>query len=371
LQDGEPCGKCTACIEIDNDASIDVIEVDAASNAMVSDARALREAAMYKSTNLRYRAFILDEAHAMSKASFDTLLKILEETPPNIVFILCTTLITAIPDTIISRCMAFPFRRVSVDQTIERLKFICDNEGFSYELPALREIAVSTNGSMRDAISRLDQLSILLSENFTVEGTRQGLGVPSFTIIKNVLKNSLDKDPTNFWRSLEDIESFPDPLEIVARIEKTVHYAKLVGMSILDPSKIEIERSFVEEIVKHPNFSIDWANNAISKLIIAQNNFRQRSPLTLLRLKSDLSNLLRDPVIVKTTGEKAIYTENKTSQGRNPLISSVNSENTLSNFVTANETVVSDASPKGVDTSVPMSVENLASLFGGSVIVKR
>ncbi len=154
---GDPCNECEACRGIDSGAILDVIEIDAASNGGVEDIRALREAANYTPADVRKRVYILDEAHMLSTAAFPALLKILEEPPEHLVFILATTDLARIPITILSRCQHFSFRRIMPEDIAGRLQYVAGQEDFQLTDGAAALLARLGDGSMRDALSLLDQ----------------------------------------------------------------------------------------------------------------------------------------------------------------------------------------------------------------------
>ncbi len=154
---GDPCNECDACRGIDSGAIMDVIEIDAASNGGVEDIRALREAANYTPADVKKRVYILDEAHMITTAAFPALLKILEEPPEHLVFILATTDLAKIPITILSRCQHFSFRRIMPEDIAGRLKYVASQEGFGLTEGAAGLLARLGDGSMRDALSLLDQ----------------------------------------------------------------------------------------------------------------------------------------------------------------------------------------------------------------------
>ena len=154
-----PCGKCEACLEIARGTSMDVLEIDAASHGS-------------------YRVVILDEVHMLSKAAFNALLKTLEEPPPHVVFILATTEVHKVPQTILSRVQRYDFRRLSPSQVAGRLRTICEADKIEYEPEALEIVAIRADGSMRDGLSLFDQVWAYCGSPITAEGTRFILGVP-------------------------------------------------------------------------------------------------------------------------------------------------------------------------------------------------
>ena len=155
--DGEPCNKCKSCAGIENGSILDVLELDAASNNGVDNVRALREEAIYTPASVRKRVYIVDEVHMLSTAAFNALLKILEEPPEHLIFILATTELHKVPATILSRCQRFSFRRISPAAIAERLRLVAEKEGLDLTLDAAEKLAALADGSMRDGLSLLDQ----------------------------------------------------------------------------------------------------------------------------------------------------------------------------------------------------------------------
>src|SRR5215510_1555693 len=155
----EPCGVCPSCIEISASRSIDVMEIDAASNTGVDNVRdVIINTIQISPARDRYKIFIIDEVHMLSGAAFNALLKTLEEPPSGVVFIMATTELHKVPETILSRCQVFEFRTIATAKILERLKLIAKEEKISIPDDALREIARTGEGSMRDAQSALDQV---------------------------------------------------------------------------------------------------------------------------------------------------------------------------------------------------------------------
>ncbi|MFM8516937.1 MAG: DNA polymerase III subunit gamma/tau [Nevskiaceae bacterium] len=153
-----PCGECATCREIDEGRFVDLIEVDAASRTKVDDTRELLDNVQYAPTRGRYKVYLIDEVHMLSTHSFNALLKTLEEPPPHVKFLLATTDPQKLPVTVLSRCLQFNLKRLSVSLIAERIKTVLDAEGVPYEAPAVRLVAEAADGSMRDGLSLLDQL---------------------------------------------------------------------------------------------------------------------------------------------------------------------------------------------------------------------
>src|SRR5512140_3185685 len=175
----EPCGICDSCTEIRAGNAVDVIEIDAATNRGIDEIRELREAARYRPARDRFKIWILDEAHQITDAAFNALLKTLEEPPGHVVFMLATTEPEDIPQTIRSRCQHFSFHAVKFDEIVKQLREIALQEKIEVEPNALAMLAEAGDGSMRDALSLLDQAIASSEGQLTAEPVRQLIGVAS------------------------------------------------------------------------------------------------------------------------------------------------------------------------------------------------
>ncbi|MCX7622464.1 MAG: DNA polymerase III subunit gamma/tau, partial [Thermomicrobium sp.] len=176
-----PCNRCAACRAIASGAAVDIVEIDAASNRGVDDIRDLREKVKYAPVELRTKFYIIDEAHQLTRDAFNAFLKTLEEPPPHVVFVLATTEPDKLPDTVASRCQRFDFRRLPVDQVVERLRFVCTQEGIPADEATLALIARRATGSLRDALGLLERLVVFAGESaadgpITLELALQVLG---------------------------------------------------------------------------------------------------------------------------------------------------------------------------------------------------
>ncbi|MDH4261823.1 MAG: DNA polymerase III subunit gamma/tau [Spirochaetia bacterium] len=193
-----PCGSCDNCIEISEGRNIDVIEMDAASNRGIEHIRDLRENVRFAPMKSSHKIYIIDEVHMLTNESFNALLKTLEEPPEHVVFIMATTEYHKIPETILSRCQAFPFKKFSNHEIIERLAFILNCEKIEFEKEALIPIAIKGEGSMRDAISLLDRI-ITYSGNQKIKYdlVNETLGIIPFQLYINFLENLITKNAGN------------------------------------------------------------------------------------------------------------------------------------------------------------------------------
>ena len=175
-EDGSPCGKCEVCMELALSGNFDVLEIDAASNNSVDQIRELTDKINFPPTAGKYKVYIIDEVHMLSKSAHNALLKTLEEPPEHAIFILATTEVHSIPATILSRCMRFDFRLIPVNKLVDRLKFVFDDNNVRYTEQAVRMIASAGQGSVRDALSIADMCVSYCSGDITYEGVLEVLG---------------------------------------------------------------------------------------------------------------------------------------------------------------------------------------------------
>lgn len=189
-----PCGKCASCLEITQGGAMDVIEIDAASNRGINEMRELRENVRFRPARDRYKVFIIDEAHQITNEAFNALLKTLEEPPEWVVFILCTTESHKIPVTIASRCQQFSFRSVDFDELVNRMRWICGEEGIAAEEEALAVLAQAGEGSVRDSLSALDQAIACCGTTLEAKDVRELLGLFSLDSLGTAAKALKDGD---------------------------------------------------------------------------------------------------------------------------------------------------------------------------------
>lgn len=213
-----PCGVCENCIDITNSTPMDVIEIDAASNRKVEDAQNILEKVMYAPVNSRYKIYIIDEVHMLSTTAFNALLKTLEEPPKNVIFILATTEVHKVLDTIKSRCQRFDFKRITTDDIVKHLRFISDSEKINITDDALSTIAKNSAGGMRDSIALLDQLSVLDGE-ITTDDINNLLGRLSFDTLNNLSDKIVNSKLQEALQELENIyNSGNEPVQILTNL---------------------------------------------------------------------------------------------------------------------------------------------------------
>ncbi len=212
----EPCGVCAACREIDSGRFIDLLEVDAASRTKVDDTRELLDNVQYSPTRGRYKVYLIDEVHMLSTHSFNALLKTLEEPPPHVKFLLATTDPQKLPVTVLSRCLQFNLKRLPVAQIAERMRHILETEGIAFEPAGLRLVAQAADGSVRDALSLLDQLIAFGGGNATEAEARAMLGTIARDHVVHLAEALASLNAPDLLRCAQSLEEFaPDHAQLL------------------------------------------------------------------------------------------------------------------------------------------------------------
>ena len=223
-QDGEPCNECEICKEILDGSLTDVVEMDAASNNSVEDIRSIRDEVNFLPTKAKYRVYIIDEVHMLSVGAFNALLKTLEEPPEHAIFILATTDPQKVPDTIISRCQCFSFSRISENKIVERLKYVCEKENIDISDDVLLDIAISSDGGLRDALGMLDKLSVYTTNKITYDDYISVSGLVTKSEIKKLAINILNGDMTYVLQTINNLyDSGKNLVQVFSRI---IYYIK-------------------------------------------------------------------------------------------------------------------------------------------------
>ncbi len=244
----EPCGECESCQNIIKGSSFDVIEIDGASNNGVDHIRELRENVSYTSMGGKYRIFVIDEVHMLTKGAFNALLKTLEEPPKNVIFIFATTEPQKIPETIHSRCQRYDFRRISSEQIVTHLEKICTNEDASYEKNGLQLVAHRADGSMRDSLSLLDQVFSFCKEGVNEKEVRSVLGLVETDVYSSIIEAITQKSPAPVLNAVEDIlnRGF-DLVEFITGFQEHLRlllFARLPG--IFENQRIDISEEALQ-----------------------------------------------------------------------------------------------------------------------------
>lgn len=255
-QDGEPCNECAHCKAILEGKFIDVVEMDAASNNSVDDIRELKERVIYPPSLGRYRVYIVDEVHMLSRGAFNALLKILEEPPSRLIFILATTEPQKIPPTILSRCQRYLFRRIGVKDMMGWMEKILQEEGATVDERALLSIAKHAQGAMRDALSLLDQV-LGYGKSLSYAEAMEALGLTQEETLFDLVRSLFRQDVTGCLKAVE--EAYAQGTDMVRLTEEIIElFRELLIVDETTAAKEILEREDVtdlEELAKETNFA--------------------------------------------------------------------------------------------------------------------
>ncbi len=291
-----PCNVCSICEDITTSRAVDVFEIDAATHTQVEKIRDLIENSRYAPTIARYKTFIIDEVHMLSRSAFNALLKTLEEPPPHVIFILATTELAKVPLTVLSRCQRYDFRRISLDEIVNRLKSIAQKEGISITDDALMTITLQADGSMRDAQGMLEHISATGKMPIDVEAVEDVLGLVGrstmhdlmYAIIKKDVPSTLDvvdmvyrygQDLSQLYRSL--LEQFRNILVLKAG------YTQL--------TLPEEEKTYLKDLIAE--IPLEEIHRCLSVLIRSEEDFKYSS-LPKVTLETILLRIISAPRLV-------------------------------------------------------------------------
>lgn len=359
-----PCNVCDSCIEIAESRSVDVIEIDGASNNGVDSIRELRETVGYMPSTGKFKIFIIDEVHMLSGSAFNALLKTLEEPPEHIIFIMATTEVHKIPQTILSRCQRFDFRRISLKEVSDQLAHICTSEKIEFEKEALWLVAKQGDGSMRDSQSLLDQVISFSNGPLTKAKTQDILGLTDRNLLFDTLAAILDRNSAQLVELLKKLRlTATDPelfMNELIELSRHLLVVKTAGVDAL--SLVEIPESEFQELATYTQKSstedihhlFDLLLKAIQDLAKSQDSYIVLEVL-LLRLATspridDLQTLLKG---ISQPGSVTLAQPTQ-SQGHTPPQRSMNSapaksmpmNNTTSLSATAPQKPAPSVTPK-------------------------
>ena len=303
-QDGNPCNCCVACRAIDDGSCMDVLEIDAASNNGVDSVRILRDDAIYTPSEVKKRVYIIDEVHMLSIAAFNALLKIIEEPPEHLLFILATTELNKVPATILSRCQRFSFRRLRPEDIAGRLNFIAYQEGIQIEPAALRLLSRLADGALRDGVSLLDQCASACTGELTEELVCRTLGLAGAKRTAELLMAAAKQDTAaalsifeTLYAEGKDLGALFDELSALCRDLLVLKAAPKSGISMLsgiadEAQAVELEKCLTPAELLRDLSLVQAAKGAVGKNADA----RVAAELCLMQLcepalKLDLSSL--------------------------------------------------------------------------------
>ena len=282
---GEPCNKCISCLAITDGSHLDLIEIDAASNRNIDDVRDLREKIRLAPVQGRFKVYIIDEVHMLTKEAFNALLKTLEEPPPHAIFILCTTEIAKLPQTIISRVQRFNFARASDEELATAIARIATSEGIKIEKEATWAIIKAADGSFRDAISFLDQLSFS-GKTIKADTVKNLALVANWNVLYGFVKNLAEDNLKEAVVTIEKIWKEGADISFFAR-ETVVFLEKLLFMKIgVENANLDLDSDQVEKMnILGQKFSFGQIQDLIKLLVIAEGEIKlyplPQIPLTL------------------------------------------------------------------------------------------
>lgn len=275
--DGSPCGECASCRAVAAGSSMNVIEIDAASNNGVESIREIREEVAYRPTEGRYKVYIIDEVHMLSIGAFNALLKTLEEPPSYVIFILATTEVHKIPVTILSRCQRYDFKRISVETICERLNELLEKEHISAEEKAVRYIAKSADGAMRDALSLLDQcIAFYLGETLTYERVLEVLGAVDTEVFSALLRRVLAQDVAG----------------VIAAVGQLIDDGRELGQFVIDFTWY-LRNLLLMKSSEEMSDALDLSAENMERLREEAERLEEETLIRYIRIFSELSNQIK------------------------------------------------------------------------------
>ena len=246
----DPCGECDSCREIAASNSLDVLEIDAASNTGIDSIREIRESVRYQAARDRFKIFIIDEVHMLSKGAFNALLKTLEEPPSHVKFVLATTEFHKIPETIASRCQHFEFKRIPFSIIVQRLRQICDEEKAEVSDYALQAVASAAQGSMRDGLSALDRILAFAGSAVDDQDVMSLLGALDDRVVIELIKKVIAQDRDELLRRLTELaESGVEAQNVVRKLLGHVRNLTVCKIAGWDERLLQLPDSFRQDLV--------------------------------------------------------------------------------------------------------------------------
>ena len=355
VQNGEPCGECNFCVDTKNGTMVDVIEIDAASNRGIDEIRDLREKVLFSPNRAKRKIYIIDEVHMLTKEAFNALLKTLEEPPAHAFFILATTELHKIPETIKSRCQTFIFKKFNLAELVDRLAYIAEQEKISVQKESLDLIAKKAEGGMRDAISLLEQIASETENNITLEQVQNSLGISSQEILEN------------FWDAISQ-KNAQAALDIIEKISINGVDFRMFGHDFLiflrNKLYQNLENSAQIKIIIN---TVEQIEKAISRL--------KTSPIITLPFEIAVVNLTVDQNFSENTKQSANFTKpqpiikNQDNQKKeDPILENKNNQvvnkeqkNTeIKNNINLENTKVSDFLEKNEKKTEPQKIEKIS-----------
>lgn len=314
LENGNPCNTCVNCTQINNGESVDLIEIDAASNNGVDEIREIKSKVNLVPNTGKYKIYIIDEVHMLTVGAFNALLKTLEEPPSHIIFILATTEPHKIPATILSRCQRYDFKKISVNSIVDRLKFITEKENIFHEDGVLEEIARLSDGGMRDSISLLDQAVSYSDDVISIKDVHNMNGTISQLELKNFISYIINNDFKNLFQTIDKYND--DGKNLIKLSDEIIYFLRNVLLFKIVPDHFsKLESDIYEEIENKisKNDLINMIDNFNSSINKMKNSSNPKIILetTIIFLLKEKENSNEDSKIQSKRDNILIETDNK------------------------------------------------------------
>lgn len=369
LQDGNPCNECDSCKGILDETIMDVIEMDAASNNSVDDVRDLRDKVIYPPSRTKYKVYIIDEVHMLSKGAFNALLKTLEEPPKHLIFILATTEPERLPQTILSRCQRFDFKRIANNYIIKNMQDISKSLNIDIDEKALSLIARNSDGAMRDALSLLDQCISFNEGQITYENATKILGITNEDLISNMVNDILDKSLENTLGTIDDIiQNGKDIHQFIKDL--TYHFRNLMVVKVSKNPEEIMESEDLEAITNQSKqMELEYILKSLQILTSAEADSKwstqpriilEMAIIKLVKLEEVLSLEERIKRLEMGIGNISNHTvEDRPVQRKHTTIPTVNTvskekpgniEELEENKITKSEEIIDDGNELSLDT---------------------
>lgn len=331
--EGSPCGECATCRAIANQSAMNVIEIDAASNNGVDNIREIRDEVQYSPAEGKYKVYIIDEVHMLSTGAFNALLKTLEEPPSYVIFILATTEVHKIPVTILSRCQRYDFRRISIDTIAGRLMDLMEKEQVEVEERAIRYVAKAADGSMRDALSLLDQcIAFYLGQKLTYENVLEVLGATDTEVFSRMLRMIHDQNTKGILDLVDQVmkegrelsqfvTDFLWYLRNILLVRTSSGSEDTLDMSRENRALLEEEAGFMEEevLMRYIRILSELLNQmrySTQKRVLMEVGFLR---LAKPQMETDTASLLQRMLQLEQKMEKGVFlSENQTVYQNSP-----------------------------------------------------
>ena len=358
-QNGNPCGKCDACLSNLNGGNLDIVEIDAASNNRVDEIRDLREKVGYLPSVNKFKVYIVDEVHMLTDSAFNALLKTLEEPPAHAIFILATTEPHKLPATILSRCMRFDFKLVNVEDLINHLKYVFDKSGICYDEESLKLIADAGEGSVRDTLSVAEMCSAYCNNNISYEKCLDCLGITDTKTLSEILSAIFNKNAQQLLNTLYALNRQGKNFAVLNKdIIKALNNILIIKLTPNANSALSLPSKVYEEYKQYSNSDANKILGYLKKLNDLDYLMKQSSNIPLLTQTTLLELIYQDSALddinlrlleleKKTVDNKNLEKNNEKTQKIEQKTQKI--EENLQNFEKNNNDIIDETKLKTED----------------------